>query len=193
MWNERLGKRSGKVGEFFTFFALGERQLGRHTAGNWIKATNWYFLKAVQLISARRVVLSRLLGVTTGPVNYSALFSYMFATLYIISTFRFIRPQDVLRFNAQDQPEFWYARYNMIFPPSFLHNRLSAHFIEINHIYAVEMLRRYQGARREILAERELCTPEERLTRYACNPNYVYEPLGADDEAMHRLKATGDF
>jgi hypothetical protein len=92
VWNERLAKRDGAVGTIFKFFELGERRMGSHTAGNWIKATNWYFIKAVQLISARRVVLSRLLGVTTGPVNYSAMFSYMFATLYIISTFRFIRP-----------------------------------------------------------------------------------------------------
>ena len=81
----------------------------------------------------------------------------------------------------------------MMFPPSFLHNRLSAHYIEINHIYAIEMLRRYQGARREILAEREACTPEERLTRYCTNSNYVYEPMGPDDETITRLKATGQF
>jgi len=81
----------------------------------------------------------------------------------------------------------------MMFPPNFLHNRLSAHYIEINHIYAVEMLKRYQSARREILAEREAATPEERLTRYCANPNYVYEPLGADDDAMVRLKSQGLF
>ena len=138
-------------------------------------------------------MLSRLMNVTGGPLNYSALFSYFFATLYVMDSFRFIRHKDVLKFNWQDQPEFWYGRYNMMFPPNFLHNRLSAHFIEINHIYAVEMLKRYQGARREILAERELCTPEERLTRYASNPNYVYEPLGPDDEAMMRYKASGTF
>ena len=79
----------------------------------------------------------------------------------------------------------------MMFPPNFLHNRLSAHFIEINHIYAVEMFKRYQGARKEILAERDACTPEERLTRYACNPNYVYEPLGPDADAMIRIKSSG--
>ena len=81
----------------------------------------------------------------------------------------------------------------MMFPPSFLHNRLSAHFIEINHIFAVEMLKRYQGARREILTEREHATPEERLTRYATNPNYVYDPMGPDDSAMTRIKSEGAF
>ena len=145
------------------------------------------------MISARRMPLSRLLGVTQAPLNYSALFVYLFSTMYLLNRFRFIRSRDVLKFNYQDQPEFWFSRYNMMFPPNFLHNRLSAHFIEINHIFAVEMLKRYHGARKEILAEREACTPEERLTRYACNPNYVYEALGPDDAAMSRVKSEGLF
>ena len=102
----------------------------------------------------------------------------------IFSRFRFIRSRDVLTFNQQDQPEFWYSRYNMMFPPNFLHNRLSAHYIEINHIFAVEMMKKYQGARREILAERDACTPEDRATKYATNSNYVYEPLGPDDDKI---------
>ena len=43
----------------------------------------------------------------------------------------------------------------MMFPPAFLHNRMSAHYLEITHIYAVEMFKRYQVARKEILDERE--------------------------------------
>ena len=191
--NERLAKREGAVGTIFKFFQIGERQLGSHSIGKYTKVANWFWLRGLQTLAARRVVLSRLLNVTSGPLNYSALFTYFFATLYIMNSFRFIRKRDVLRFNAQDQPEFWYGRYNMMFPPSFLHNRLSAHFIEINHIYVIEMLKRYQGARRQILAEREECTPEERLTRYITNPEYVYESLGPDCDGMTRLKSSGLF
>ena len=43
----------------------------------------------------------------------------------------------------------------MMFPPNFLHNRISAHYIEINHIFAVEMIKKYQVARKEIIAERD--------------------------------------
>ena len=43
----------------------------------------------------------------------------------------------------------------MMFPPNFLHNRISTHYIEINHIFAVEMIKKYQVARKEIIAERD--------------------------------------
>ena len=191
--NQRLAKREGTIGDVFRLFQIGERQMGKHSLGSWVKVCNWFYFRMLQSISARRVVLSRLINVTSGPLNYTAFFSYVFATLYILSSFRFVRQRDVLKFNYQDQPEFWYARYNMMFPPSFLQNRLSAHYIEINHIFAIEMLKRYQGARREILQEREACTPEERLTRYASNPNYVYEPLGPDADGMLRFKSQGYF
>jgi len=189
--NERLAKREGTIGQIFKLFEIGERQMGGHTIGNALKYANWIKIRGSQAINQRRIVLSRLSNVTTGPLNYSAIFSYFFATLYILNGFRFIRERDVMKFNQQDQPEFWYARYNMMFPPNFLHNRLSAHYIEINHIFAVEMFKRYQGARKEILCERDAVTPEERATRYACNPNYVFEPLGRDADAMIRIKSSG--
>ena len=144
--------------------------------------------------SILRPVFSRLLfGVSNGPLNYSGLFMYFWLTFLIISKFRFIRARDVLTFNHQDNPEFWYSRYNMMFPPSFLHNRISAHYIEINHIFAIEMLKRYQVARKEVLAEREKHTDFERRTKYITNQNYVYEPLGHDDDRIKRLKDDGLF
>ena len=66
----------------------------------------------------------------------------------------------------------------MLFPPNFLHNRLSAHYIEINHIFTIEMTKRYIVARKEILAEREAQSDFIKRTKYALNPNYIYEALG---------------
>ena len=80
-----------------------------------------------------------------------------------------------------------------MFPPNFLHNRISAHYIEINHIFAIEMMKRYQVARKEILDERERTSDSDRRTRYITNANYVYEPLGADDDKIKRLKDDGLF
>ena len=135
-----------------------------------------------------RPVFSRFLGVQNGPLNYSGLFLYFLFTIMVISRFRFIRVRDTMVFNHQDNPEFWYSRYNMMFPPSFLHNRLSAHYIEINHIFAIEMMKRYQVARREVLGERERYNDQEKRTKYITNQNYVYEALGADDDKLKRLK-----
>ena len=95
--------------------------------------------------------------------------------------------------NESDKPMYWFDRYNMMFPPSYLHNRLSAHYIEISHIFAVEMLRKYQVTRKEILDERDLCSDKEKRTRYIMNPNYIYEPMGPDTEAIARSKADGIF
>ena len=141
-----------------------------------------------------RPVLSRLvIGASQGPLNYSALFMWFWLTFLIVSRFRFIRSRDVLQFNHQDNPEFWYQRYNMMFPPNFLHNRISAHYIEINHIFAIEMMKRYQVARKEVLADRERQSDEAKHTRYISNKGYVYEPLGPDDDKIKRLKDDGLF
>jgi len=81
-----------------------------------------------------------------------------------------------------------------MFPPSFLHNRISAHYIEINHIFAVEMVKKYQVVRKDILAERDSASQEVRMTKYASNPNYVFEPLGPDSNGMiQREKDDGIF
>ena len=140
------------------------------------------------MFSIMRPVFSRFVGVGNGPLNYSGLAMYFLFTTMIIARFRFIRSRDVLMFNYQDNPEFWYSRYNLMFPPNFLHNRLSAHYIEINHIFAIEMMRRYQVARREILAERERQSDQVKRTKYITNSSYVFEPLGADDDKLKRLK-----
>ena len=78
-----------------------------------------------------------------------------------------------------------------MFPPSFLHSRLSAHYIEINHIFFIEMMKKYIPVRKEIMDEREACTPEDRLTRFCSNSSYIYEPMGADDDKVRRVKDLG--
>ena len=83
---------------------------------------------------------------------------YFFGTIAIMGRISWDRPKDSFYMNAQDKPEFWFTRYDMMFPPSYLHNRMSAHYIEISHIYAIEMMRKYQIARKEILDEREKCS-----------------------------------
>jgi hypothetical protein len=80
-----------------------------------------------------------------------------------------------------------------MFPPSFLHNRLSAHYIEINNIYFTEMIKKYVVARKEILADRDEHSQEAHWTKYATNKNYVYEALRNDTPAIRRLRADNEF
>ena len=141
--NERFSKRPGLIGRIFKGLEMGERNYGQHAIHRVYRVANYYWIMIYHTFSIIRPVFSRFNGVQQGPLNYSGLFLYFLATFLVIGRVRFIRIRDNLTFNAQDNPEFWYSRYNMMFPPSFLHNRVSAHYIEINHIFSTEMLRKY--------------------------------------------------
>ena len=56
-----------------------------------------------------------------------------------------------------------------------------------------EMMKRYQVARKEIIADRDRQTNEVKYGKYITNSNYVYEPLGKDDDKIKRLKDDGLF
>lgn len=189
--NERLAKRGGPVGRIFTWLSIGKRQMSGHSSSKVLKLANYWWLMIYQVLGMQRMVFGRFFGLQNAPLNYTGLFVWCFCTSAIFSRFRFIRHRDVLHFNAQDQPEFWFARYNLMFPPSYLQNRLSAHYIEINHIYGVEMMKKYVAARKDIIDERESVSQEERLTRYATNPSYIYEPMGPDPSSITRAKDIG--
>ena len=192
--NDRLATRSGLIGRMARALEMGERQYSAHAFGRGLKVVNFFWVSIYQWMGMMRPIGSRFIGSQNGPLNYSGIAVYCFCTLMVLNRFRFIRSRDILQFNQQDNPEFWFARYNMMFPPNFLHNRLSAHYIEINHIFSIEMMKKYQGARREILSEREKHTEEERRTKYATNSNYVYEPFGTSDvSAIRQMKDNGTF
>ena len=191
--NERLAKRGGMVGSIFKALEMGKRQYGRHAHMRWFKYINFNFVSSFQTIYSMRMVLSRSIGVTQGPINFSGLFVWFFISLSILTRFNVPRGKEFLNFQRQDSPMYWYTRFNIMFPPSFMHHRLSAHYIEINHIFAAEMLKKYVAARQEILDERDKCSDFEKHTRYATNPNYVYEGLGEDAPEMAVLKANKEF
>ena len=192
--NERLAKRGGMIGKFFNFYQMGERQMSQHSLLRIMKVVNWYWVFGYQVFAMMRYPFSRFIGVTGGPINITGIFMWVWATMLVCSRFRFMRSRDIMWFNAQDNPEFWYQRYNMMFPPNFLHNRLSAHYIEINHIFGIEMMKKYQIARQQILAERETHSDQVKRTRYITNPHYIYEPFGSrDDDRIQRLKDKKDF
>ncbi len=181
------------VGRVFKLFELGPRNYGQHAHHRVFRVANYWWMQFHWIGSVSKPVFSRFFGVQQGPLNYSGMFMFFWFSILIMARFRFIRIRDTLSLNYQDNPEFWYKRYSMMFPPSFLHNRISAHFIEINHIYATEMLKRYQVARKEVLDERERHTDQDKRTRYAMNSNYVYEPLGQDTGAIRGLKDANIF
>ena len=182
------------IGNIFKRLEIGERQYSAHSLGRSLKVVNWAWMVTLQAFNHSRGVGSRLFtGTQNGPLNYSGLFMFIFATCMVSGRLSWNRSRDAFYCNQQDKPEYWFDRYNLMFPPSYLHNRLSAHYIEISHIYCVEMLRKYQVARKEILDARDQCSDQEKRTRYVLNPNYIYEPLGPDSPQIARAKADGVF
>ena len=194
--NDRLASRPGGIGRIFNFFAIGERRMGAHTFGNSLKMANYMYMWTYYLLAMTRPVFSRFINTASngGPVNYSGLIAFTMGTMCVMGRVQFQRAREQIYFNAQDQPEFWYTRYDMMFPPNFLHNRISAHYIEINHIFAVEMMKKYQHVRRAVLAERDTHSDEVKRTKYATNANYIYEPFGSkDSDKIQRMKDAGTF
>ncbi len=173
--NERLAKRDGFIGKVFKKLEIGERQYGKHFTKRFFHVVNYFWVMMYHQAAATRPVLGRLFGASSGgPLNYAGFFLWFTLTVYIINRFKFYKIRDKIMLNEQDNPEFWFNRYNMIFPPSFLHNRVSAHYLEINHIFFIEMLKKYIHVRKEILAERSHFSEEQQKTKYITNPNYVF-------------------
>ena len=69
------------------------------------------------LLNYTRPVFTRFFGVSNGPLNYSGLFMWCMSTGFILSRLRFTNFRDYLTFNKWDGPEYWFARYNILFPP----------------------------------------------------------------------------
>ena len=191
--NERLAKRPGLIGRIFKGLEMGKREYSEHTFHRAFRVVNYLWMSIFRVYAMMRPIGSRFLGSGNGPLNYSGLFVYFWASSMIFARCRFSKSRDQYMFNSQDGAEFWFDRYNMMFPPSFLHNRLSAHYIEINNIFFCEMMKKYIVARKEILAERDQASQEDHRTRYASNPGYVFESFSNDTQAIRRLRDDGEF
>ena len=57
--NVKLGKKSGVVGRFFTYFSIGKRQYGEHYIGRVIKDINTFFLFVFRIMSNYRILYTR--------------------------------------------------------------------------------------------------------------------------------------
>ena len=192
--NERLAKRPGLIGRVFKHLEIGKREMGAHSFLRTTRLVNFAWVMMLHVYAVARPIGSRFLtGLGNGPVNYSALFCYLWCTGMVLARCLWDDMRHQTTFNEQDGVVFWQGRYNMLFPSNYLHNRISAHYIEINSIFFTEMLKRYITAKKDIIDERERHSEEVKRTRYALNPNYIYEPFKNDTPVIAQYKASGDF
>ena len=185
--NNNLAGRKGVIGRIFSTVKIGPRQMGAHAFPKLLKFFNYYLVNSYGLMGAIRPTFSRYIGVTHGPLNYTGLMMWFIVTGAILNRIRFHRSRDIMVFNNEDGAEFWYKTLGILFPPSYLNNKLSAHYIEINQIYTHEMFKKYRKVRQEVLEERDQLSDKEKRTRYITNPNYVYEPLGQDTNTVRNI------
>ena len=116
---------------------------------------------------------TRFAGHQNGPLNYFGIINFCaFASILIQQTGIHNYRHQI--FNNQDKATFYTKMINMSFPPSFLNNRISAHYIEINQIVMYEMSKKWKARKAEIAEERNSLPDHIKKTKYATNPNYVY-------------------
>lgn len=140
--NDKLAKRKGSIGKFFRWMEIGERQNGTHYSARWFRVFNHYMLtfgfrfnwgkpSFMKIFSREREIFI---------VGYAALFGIWawFARKNKIRPL--YRYKDQL--NDYDNPTTFSKKYGIYIPFNYLNYRISAHYIEINKIYHLEMLKR---------------------------------------------------
>lgn len=87
--NERLAKRPGGIGRFFKAIEMGQREYSAHTFHRAFRLVNFFWMGIFRTYAVMRPVGSRFLGLSGGPLNYSGLFVYLWATAMIFARCRF--------------------------------------------------------------------------------------------------------
>jgi len=84
--------------------------------------------------------------------------------------------------NEYDNPSYYTHKYRKYVPFNYLNFKTSAHYIEINRIFHLEMIKKFYHVKESFVAERNKFSEKEKRTKYITNKNYVYEPFGWEVE-----------
>ena len=99
MINERLATRPGLVGRIFKGLEMGKREYSEHTFHRMFRMVNFFWVQIFAILGRMRPIGSRFLGSGNGPLNYSGLFCYVWATGMTLSRCRFNNARDMYAFN----------------------------------------------------------------------------------------------
>eukprot|EP00330_Aristerostoma_sp_ATCC50986_P006048 CAMPEP_0114587876 /NCGR_PEP_ID=MMETSP0125-20121206/10724_1 /TAXON_ID=485358 ORGANISM="Aristerostoma sp., Strain ATCC 50986" /NCGR_SAMPLE_ID=MMETSP0125 /ASSEMBLY_ACC=CAM_ASM_000245 /LENGTH=206 /DNA_ID=CAMNT_0001784001 /DNA_START=52 /DNA_END=672 /DNA_ORIENTATION=+ len=187
--NEKMATRSGLIGKFGKFFLIGPREYGTHPLNKAFIFVNRKFLMAQGLIMHR---YSMFKSYSTNGYHMTRPFahvSWIGPTLILLGMAKFIyATQDTVGYEP-DRMSYLVSRMGgrTNFPGGALNDRTSAHYIEINHIYGAEMIKRYHQIHGPIIEERNNVSERVKKTKYA-HPDYEYIPMKStnvrDDESM---------
>ena len=87
--NNRLATRPGFIGRVFKAIEMGQREYGAHTFHRAFRLVNFFWMGIFRTYALMRPVGSRFFGYSNGPLNYSGLFVYIWATAMIFARCRF--------------------------------------------------------------------------------------------------------
>ena len=99
--NERLAARDNLIGRMFKPFIIGKREYSAHTFHRAFRVVNYFWMRMFQIYGGMRPIGSRFLTNSGGgPLNYSGLFVYCFATVCVFARLRFSKSRDQYKFNS---------------------------------------------------------------------------------------------
>ena len=87
--NNKLAVRSGIIGRIFKGLEMGKREYSAHTFHRAFRMVNFFWMGIFRTYANMRPIGSRFFGLANGPLNYSGLFVYIWATAMIFSRCRF--------------------------------------------------------------------------------------------------------
>ena len=181
--NNKLAKRSGAVGKFFRWMEIGPRSNGSHVLPKWFRFWNTYMLNFGWRFNWARPHLTKLM--TKEREMFMAAYSGLFivwAWLYRKNKVRpLFRYQDY-NLHDYDNPARFTKKYQMYVPFNVANYKTSAHYLEINKIVFQELWKKFEPIKQDIELEFQRSSEKTKRTKYATNPNYVYEPFGFELE-----------
>lgn len=177
--NNKLAN-SGPGKKFWRWMEIGPRGYGSHNVYNYFRALNSFFMVVGQRFNWHRPHLIKQIFSKEREIFLTG---YSIA-LYVIFLFykrNFIAPQytnnDAYLYNY-DNPNYFSQKYKKIIPGYVSNYRTSAHYLEINKIFQREMLKHYEKYAASVASEFNDSSEKVQRTKFASNPNYVYEPFG---------------
>ncbi|EGR31133.1 hypothetical protein IMG5_117260 [Ichthyophthirius multifiliis] len=177
--NEKLAKRSGLLGKIGRFFMIGPREYGVHPLNRMFIFLNRKYLSYQGVALHRYSFIKNLTHNGYHMIRIVKHASFVLPTCVLAGLGVFAFYGDSNKSYAPDRfPYLKKKAGDQALPLGSLNQRTSAHLIECNSIYGAEMVKRYHSVWQQIIQDRNLCTEEEKKTKYA-REGYQYKPLPA--------------
>lgn len=177
--NNKLAKKKGGIGKFFTWMEIGPRNYGQHIIPKWFRFWNTYMLNYGFRFNWARPHLTKLM--TKEREMFMAAYSGLFiiwAWMYRKNKIRPLMRYQDYNLHDYDNPSKLSHKYDMYIPFNAANHKVSAHYLEINKIVFKEMWAKFEEIREQIKDEFDHSSEKDKRTKYITNSNYVYEPYG---------------